>query len=143
METEEILTDFELFSRYFLYDETLDTVFNRVSRRRASEFNVSGFVNDMDDRIICFRGKNYQGHRIAHLLKHGRWPDSYLCKRDSAYLCNSTTHRNISFHSEKEKYILNLTNRHGKSRYCGIFLTLGQAVAAKERLLQTDEFRRD
>ena len=44
MDKKDYLTDFELFSRYFFYDETLDLVFNRVSRARASAFNVSGLL---------------------------------------------------------------------------------------------------
>ena len=142
MQKEENLTDFELFSRYFLYDEVLDIVFNRVSRARASAFQVSGFENDMGNRVVSFRGKSYQGHRIAYLLQHGKWPDSYLCNKE-AYLCNNTGCRNVSYHKEREKFILSLINKHGEPKYCGAFLTVKAAAARKEYLLQTDDFRRD
>ena len=142
MGKEDDLTDLELFSRYFFYDETLDLVFNRVSRARASAFNVSGFINELDKRVITFRGKSYQAHRIAHLLQHGTWPDGYLYDSEEPYLNNNTGCRNISFHRLRQKYILCLTDRDGKSRYCGSFLALKEAMAAKERLLQTEEFKR-
>ena len=142
MDNEDNLTDFELFSHYFFYDKTLDLVFNRVTRARASAFNVAGFINEFDDRVISFRGKDYRGHRVAYLLNHGRWPDGYLCA-DEAYLCNSTGCRNVSFDKRKQKFVLNLIDRDGNSRYCGAFLTVKAAAAAKERLLQTPEFMRN
>ena len=142
MGKEDDLTDLELFSRYFFYDETLDLVFNRVSRARASAFNVSGFINELDKRVITFRGKSYQAHRVKYLLQHGKWPDRYLYDSEEPYLNNNTGCRNISFHRLRQKYILCLTDRDGKSRYCGSFLALKEAMAAKERLLQTEEFKR-
>ena len=142
MDKEEYSSDFELFSKYFLYDEVLDLVFNRVSRARASAFNVSGFINELDKRVITFRGKSYQSHRIAYLLQYGKWPDRYLYDSEEPYLNNNTGCRNISFHRLRQKYILCLTDRDGKSRYCGSFLTVKAAAAAKERLLQTEEFKR-
>ena len=138
---EEDLTDFELFSKYFLYDEVLDTVFNRVHRARASAFQVSGFENDMGNRVVSFRGKSYQGHRIAYLLQHGEWPKSYLCTKES-YLCNNTGCRNVSYNRIMEKFVLNLINKDGESKYCGAFLTVKAAAVRKEYLLQTDDFKR-
>ena len=135
------MNDFELFSKYFFYDETLDLVFNRVTRKRAAEFQVSGFINELDKRIIEFKGRTYQGPRIAYLLKHGRWPRTYM--RSKLYYNNKTGHQNISWHKLKEKYILELTDIHGKSTYCGIYATLKEAVEAKKIFLQKTEFRRE
>ena len=142
MKEEDNLTDFELFSHYFFYDEVLDLVFNRVTRARASAFNVAGFINEVDDRVISFRGKDYRGHRIAYLLQKGKWPDGYLCA-DEAYLGNSTGCRNVTYHQGRQRFILQLTDRDGTSRYCGAFLTVKAAAAAKERLLKTPEFMRN
>ena len=135
------MSDFELFSKYFFYDSTLDLIFNRVTRKRATAFEVSGFVNELDHRVITFRNHVYQGSRVAYLLKNGRWPRTYL--KNKLYVNNKTGHRNISWHQIKEKYVLVLTNIYGKSCYCGIYATLKEAIRGKELFLQKPEFKRE
>ena len=135
------MNDFELFSRYFFYDETLDLIFNRVTRKRAAAFQVSGFVNELDQRVLEFKGRTYRGSRVAYLLKTGKWPRTYM--RSKLYCNNKTGHQNISWNKTREKYTLILTDIHGKSRYCAYYSTLKQAIEGKKRFLQMPEFKRD
>ena len=135
------MNDFELFSKYFFYDETLSLIFNRITRKRATAFEVSGFVNELDHRIITFRNHVYQGDRVAYLLKNGKWPRAYL--KNKLYANNKTGYMNISWNAVRERYVLALTNIHGKSKYCATFKTLKEAVRGKELFLEKPEFKRD
>ena len=135
------MNDFDLFRKYFFYDETLDLIFNRVTRKRATAFEVSGFVNELDHRIITFRNHVYQGDRVAYLLKNGRWPKGYM--RSKLYCNSKTGHQNITWHKLKERYILILTDIYGKSKYCATYPTLKQAIKGKELFLQKPEFKRE
>ena len=133
------MKDFELFSQYFFYDETLDLVFNRVTRRRAAAFQVSGFEDDFGQRKIKFRGQAYQGWRIAHLLQHGKWPRN----KSKLYRSNKTGHKNISWQETREKYLLLLNDIHGKLTFCSYYSTLKEAREGKKRFLQMPEFKRE
>ena len=122
--------------------------------KRVRVGSIAGNIGKSDGRLrIRFQGKNYQAHRLAWLLTHGKWPDGMIDHldgnplnnrisnlRDVSSSVNSQNQRKaqannvtgflgVYFHKRANKFLAQISLS-GKNIYLGLFQTAEEAHAA-------------
>jgi len=72
---DDLPTGYAQFSEYLSYDpETGDIRWIKRPGRRGAIGEIAGNIDRKGYRRISFKGRSYQGHRVAFILFLGEWP---------------------------------------------------------------------
>lgn len=139
------MTDFEYFSKFFVYNKETGEFYWRISIIGHPAGEKAGTTDNKGYRILRIGGRAFKAHRVAWLLTYGVWPSTILDHinrkesdnrienlRETTYSQNQSNSRKFKGVYEGRASFYSQITHNGKRIYLGSFPTKELAILAYE-----------